>query len=53
VAELADGQRRAAHGQGRDDRVHARAVLEPRVHQRRRLVDAAADAGDDAVDDLS
>ena len=37
-------------GERRDDRVDARAVFEARIHQRRRLVDAAADPRDDALD---
>ena len=51
LAELADGQRRAAHRQRRDDGVHARAVGQAGVDHRRGLVDAAADAADDLVDD--
>ncbi len=49
--ELADGQRRALERERRDDRVDARAVFQPRVDHRRRLVDAAAERRDDALDD--
>ena len=51
LAELADREQRAAERERRDDRVDAAAVGEPRVDHRRRLVDAAADLGDDLVDD--
>ena len=47
----ADGQQRAVHRQRRDDGVDARAVGQARVHHRRAVVHAAADAADDAVDD--
>ena len=48
--ELADGEARARERQRRDDGVDARAVLEARVDHRRRLVDAAAERRDDALD---
>ena len=51
-AEAADRQRRAVERQRRNDRVDARAVLQARVDHRARLVDAAADRADDALDDL-
>ena len=51
LAELPDGQRRARDRQRRDDGVDARAVGQARVDHRRGLVDAAADAADDLVDD--
>ena len=38
---------------GRDDRVDARPVRQARVDHRRRLVDAAPDLGDHAVDDAA
>jgi len=50
-AELTDGQRGAVDRQRRDDGVDAGTVHESRVDERRRLVDAAADLADDAVDD--
>ena len=43
---------RAVEGQRRDDGVDARAVGQPCVDHRARLVDAAADRADDALDDL-
>ncbi len=49
-AELPDRQARPVDRDRRDHHVHARSVLEPRVAHRLRLVDAAADRGDDAVD---
>ena len=51
-AEAADREHRAVERQRRDDRVHARAVRQAGVDHRRALVDAAADARHDAVDDL-
>ena len=42
----------SAQRQRRDDHVDTGSVLEPRIHHRRRLVDAPADAADDPVDDL-
>ena len=50
--EAADRHRRAVERQRRNDRVDARAVGQTRVHHRARLVDAAADDADDALDDL-
>ena len=47
----ADRQKRAVHGQRRDDRVDARSVGQPRVHHRRAVVDPAADAAHDPIDD--
>ena len=52
LGEAADGEGRPLERDGRDHDVDARAVLEPRVHHRRALVDAAADPADHAVDDL-
>src|SRR6266540_4034878 len=49
--ELPDGQAGAVDREGRDDRVHARAVRQARVHVRRRLVDPATYPGHDLVDD--
>ena len=45
-------ERRAVDRERRDDRVDARAVPQARVDHRARLVDAAADGADDALDDL-
>jgi len=50
-AEAADREDRAVQRGRLDDRVHARAVREPGVDQRARLVDTTADPRDDAVDD--
>ena len=50
-AELPDGDRRALRRDRRDDHVDARAVGQTRVDHRRRLVDAAAERRDDALDD--
>ncbi|MCY1177422.1 hypothetical protein D9M73_177310 [compost metagenome] len=47
-----DRHARAVDGQRRDNRVDPRTVLEPGVHQGRRLIDTPAQAGDDAVDDV-
>ena len=52
ATEAADGEQRAVDGQRRNDDVDARAVEQARIHHRRRLVDAAADRGDDLVDDV-
>ncbi len=49
--KLADRQAGTAHGQRRDDGVHAGAVGKPGVDQRLALVDPSADLGDDALDD--
>ena len=38
-------------GERRNHRAHARAVGHARIHNGRRIVDAAADRGDDALDD--
>ena len=50
--EFPDGEHRPDQREGRDDGVHARAIGEARIHHRARLVDAAADRRDDALDDL-
>ena len=50
--EPADREARAVEGERRDDGVDARAVGQPGVHHRARLVDAAPDRADDALDDL-
>ena len=50
-AEPANRQHRAIERERRNDRVDAGAVLQPRVDHRARLVDAAADHADDALDD--
>ena len=50
--EAADRQHRTVERERRDDRVDARAVRQPGVDHRARLVDAAADRADDALDDL-
>ena len=52
LGELADRDGRAVDGERRDDDVDAGAVLEAGVDQRRRLVDPAADLGDDAGRDV-
>ena len=49
--ELPDRDDRPDERQGRDDGVDAGAVGEAGVHHRRRLVHAAADRGDDPIDD--
>ena len=49
--ELADRDARAAERERLDDRVDARAVLEARVDERSRLVDAPSERRDDALDD--
>ena len=51
AGELADGERRSAERERRDDRVDAAAVRQARVDHRRRLVDPPPDLRDDAVDD--
>ena len=51
-AEAANAHRRTVEGQRRDDRVHARAVLQARIDHRARLVDAPSHRADDALDDL-
>src|SRR6185437_15185085 len=51
-AKAPDGEDRAVHSERRNDRVNARAIRETGVHHRRRLVHAAAYAGDDLVDDV-
>ncbi len=50
--ELSDGHRRSTQRERRNDHVDAGPILEARVDHRRRLIDAAADAADDPVDDL-
>src|ERR1039457_5436194 len=52
AAKAADGKAGAVEGQGRNDGVDARAILQAGIHHGRRLIDATPDAGDDAVDDL-
>ena len=51
LAVAADGYHRADQGKRRNHGANARAVSEARVHDGRRIVDAAADRADDAVDD--
>ncbi len=51
-SEPADRDRGSVEGEGRDDRVEAASVREAGVDHRARLVDAPADGGHDAVDDL-
>ena len=51
VGELADRDHRPHQRQGRDDRVHPRAVGEPGVDPRAGHVDPPAERGDDPVDD--
>ncbi len=51
-AEAADREHGAVERQRRNDRVDTRAVGQARVDHRARLVDAAADGADDALDDL-
>ena len=51
-AKTPDRERRAVDRERRNDRVDARPVPQPRVDHRARLVDAAADGADDALDDL-
>src|SRR5437762_2072283 len=50
--ELSDGDDRSHQGERRDDRVHAGAIRETGVDHGARLVDAAADGRDDALNDL-
>ena len=50
--EAADGEHGAIQGQRRDDRVHARAVGQPRIHHGGGLVHAPAHRRDDALDHL-
>ena len=52
LAELSDRERRPDERERRDDDVDTGAVLEARVHERRRLVDAAAERREDALDDV-
>ncbi len=52
-AELADGDARALESERPNDRVDARTILEPGVHDRLRLVDPSAERRDDALDDGS
>ena len=51
-AEAPNRHARPVERQRRNDDVDARAVLQPGVDHRARLVDAAADGADDALDDL-
>src|SRR5207253_7515010 len=50
--ELADGERRAVDRERRHDDVHARAVWQARVADRRGFVDPPADLADDALADV-
>ncbi len=50
--EAADGDDGAIDRERRNDDVDARAVGETGVHHRRRFIDAAANSGDDLVDDV-
>lgn len=52
LGELADGQARADERERRDDDVDARAVLEARIDERRRFVDATSERRQDALDDV-
>src|ERR1700733_1316913 len=51
LGELADGDARSLQSERRDHGIHARAVLQARIHHRGTLVDAPADRGDDALND--
>ena len=51
-AKAANGNRRAVQRQGRNDRVHARAVLQAGVDHRTDFVHAPADFRHDAINDL-
>src|SRR3954470_5328734 len=51
--ELADGQQRSRERQGREDRVDAAAVRQPRVEHWRGLVDAPPDLARDLRDDAA
>ena len=50
-AEFADGENGALGDERRNDDVDTRTIGEARVDVRRRLVDAPAERGDDALDD--
>ena len=52
ASETADREAGAIDGQRRNDGVDARSVGQAGIDHRRRFIDAAADAGDDALDDL-
>ena len=52
ASETADGEARAVDGQRRNDGVDAGSVGQAGVHHRRRFIDPASDARDDALDDL-
>ena len=52
ASETADGEAGSVDGQRRNDGVDAGAVGQAGIHHGRGFVDAAADARDDAVDDL-
>ena len=52
TTEAPDRHDGSVDGQRRDDRVHARAVRQPRVRHGGRFVHAPPDPGHDAVDDL-
>ena len=49
--KTANRKQRAVNRQGRNDRIDARAIRQARIHHRRAVVDTAADAADDAIDD--
>src|SRR4030081_3740543 len=53
LGELSDREARTFERDGRNDHVDTRAVLQARVTDRSRLVDATADKAHDAVDHLS
>lgn len=52
LGELADGQAWADERERRDDDVDTRAVLEARIDERRRFIDAAAKRRQNALDDV-
>ena len=51
LAVTADGDHRADQRERRNHRADARAIGQARVHNRRRIVDAAANGVDNAIDD--
>ncbi len=52
LGEFTDGQAGAFEREGRDNDVHARAILETRIHEGRGLIDAPPEGREDAVDDM-
>src|SRR5260221_2241869 len=50
-AKAADGEAGSVEGQGRNDGVDARAILQAGIHHPRRFNDAAPSSGDNTVDD--